>query len=52
MFTDVLNSPNARVAQLYVVARMLRRAEDGDHPNFAEPLIRHAHGLLASLRGS
>jgi hypothetical protein len=47
MFADALNSPTGRVAQLYVIARMLRRVDDGDYPDLAEPLIRHAHGLLA-----
>lgn len=48
MFADALNSPTGRVAQLYVVARMLRRVDDGDYPDLAEPLTRHACGLLAS----
>jgi hypothetical protein len=49
MFADALNSPTGRVAQLYVIARMLRRVDDGDYyPDLAEALTRHAHGLLAS----
>jgi len=48
MFADALNSPTGRVAQLDVIARMLRRVDDGDYPDLAEPLIRHAHGLLTS----
>lgn len=48
MFADALDSPDGRVAQLYVIARMLRRVDDGDHPCLAAPLIRYAHGLLES----
>ncbi|MGH3549985.1 MAG: hypothetical protein ACRDQU_18125 [Pseudonocardiaceae bacterium] len=36
------------VARLYVIARMLRRIDNGDYPDLAEPLARHAHGLLLS----
>jgi hypothetical protein len=48
MFADALNSPTGRAAQLSIVARMLRRVDDGDYPDLAEPLTRHARGLLAS----
>jgi hypothetical protein len=48
MFADALNSPAGRVSQLYVIARMLRRVDDGDYPDLAEPLTRRAHGLLAT----
>jgi aminoglycoside phosphotransferase (APT) family kinase protein len=48
MFADALTSPTGRAAQLYIVARMLRRVDDGDYPDLAEPLTRHARGLLAS----
>lgn len=48
IFADVLGGPTGRVAQLYVIARLLRRIDDGDYPDLAEPLLRHAHGLLAS----
>ncbi|MDQ2790972.1 MAG: aminoglycoside phosphotransferase [Pseudonocardiales bacterium] len=48
VFADALDTPTGRVAQLYVIARMLRRVDDGDYPDLAEPLARHAHGLLLS----
>lgn len=45
-FADVLDSPSGRVAQLYVVARLLRRIDGGDYPELAEPLAAHARTLL------
>jgi hypothetical protein len=45
-FADVLDTPGGRVAQLYVVARLLRRIDGGDHPELAEPLAAHAWTLL------
>lgn len=45
-FADVLDSPSGRVAQLYVVARLLRRIDGGDYPELAEPLTAHARTLL------
>ncbi|MPZ66451.1 MAG: aminoglycoside phosphotransferase [Pseudonocardiaceae bacterium] len=46
LFADVLDTPTGRVAQLYVVARLLRRVDGGDHPDLAAPLVRHAKNLL------
>ncbi len=48
LFADVLDTPTGRVAQLYVVARLLRRIDGGDYPELAEPLGRVASSLLAS----
>jgi len=48
LFTEVLDTPTGRVAQLYVVARLLGRADSGDHPDLAAPLMRHAENLLNS----
>lgn len=48
LFGDVLDSPTGQVAQLYVVARLLRRIDGGDHPELAEPLARHANSLLST----
>jgi hypothetical protein len=45
-FADVLDSSTGRVAQLYVVARLLRRIDGGDYPDLAGPLDRHARILL------
>ncbi|ALG06257.1 hypothetical protein [Kibdelosporangium phytohabitans] len=47
-FASVLDTPSGRVAQLYVVARLLRRIDGGDYPDLAEPLTHHAHALVAS----
>lgn len=47
LFTDLLSTPTGRVAQLYVIARLLRRIDGGDYPDLAEPLTRHAESLLA-----
>lgn len=46
MFADLLDSRTGRVAQLYVVARLLRRIDGGDYPELAEPLAAHARDLL------
>ncbi|WP_225978683.1 hypothetical protein [Gandjariella thermophila] len=45
-FADVLDTAAGRVAQLCVIARLLRRVEQGDHPDLGEPLRRHADSLL------
>jgi hypothetical protein len=45
-FTDVLDTPSGRVAQLYVIARLLRRIDGGDYPELAEPLQALAESLL------
>lgn len=46
VYADVLDTPAGRLAQLYVVARLLDRVDGGDHPDLAEPLARHAATLL------
>lgn len=48
VYADVLNTPAGRFAQLYVVARLLRRVDGGEYPDLAEPLERHARTLLDS----
>jgi hypothetical protein len=45
-FADALDTAAGRLAQLYVVARLLRRIDGGDYPDLAEPLARHADDLL------
>jgi len=50
LFADVLDTPTGRIAQLYVVTRLLRRIDAGDHPDLAEPLTRHAHAVLTTAR--
>ncbi|WP_020670148.1 phosphotransferase [Amycolatopsis nigrescens] len=39
-FTDVLDTPDGRRAQLAVAARLLHRASFGDHPELVDPLRR------------
>lgn len=46
LFADVLGTPTGRVAQLYVIARLLRRIDGGDYPELAAPLASHANTLL------
>jgi hypothetical protein len=43
---DLLDAPSGRVAQLYVVARLLRRVDGGDYPELARPLAKHARSLV------
>ncbi len=45
-FRDVLDSPSGAIAQLYAIARLLSRAEKGDHPDLAGQL-RHRATQLA-----
>lgn len=45
MFADVLNSPTGRVAQLYLIVRMLRRVDDGD-----SPALSRLAGIFSYLR--
>ncbi|WP_132110132.1 phosphotransferase [Actinocrispum wychmicini] len=45
-FADILDTSAGRLAQLYVVARLLRRTDRGDYPDLAEPLAAHARDLL------
>jgi hypothetical protein len=47
-FVDMLDTSAGRLAQLYVVARLMRRIDGGDYPDLAEPLAKHASILLAS----
>lgn len=46
LFADKLDSTPGRVAQMFVVARLLRRADGGDHPELREPLERHSAQLI------
>jgi len=46
LFADVLDTPTGRVAQLYVIARLLRRVDGGDYPELAEPLQALASSLV------
>jgi len=46
VFADVLESESGRLAQLYVVARLFRRMDKGDHPDLAGALSAHAETLL------
>jgi hypothetical protein len=48
-FHDVLNSPQGAMAQLYACARLLSRAERGDHPELAPLLRRHGEQLARAL---
>lgn len=44
-FADVLDTPDGRIAQRAVVARMLGRVAGGDYPDMEQPLRRHAASL-------
>ena len=48
-FARQLGTPTGRVAQLFVVARLLRRIDGGDFPDLAEPLHSQADALLGNL---
>lgn len=48
LFADLLGTPTGRVAQLYVIARLLDRIEGGDYPELAEPLAQQANALIGS----
>ncbi|WP_432747150.1 phosphotransferase [Streptomyces sp. JH002] len=48
-YFPVLDTPDGHRAQLYAAARLLRRAELGDHPQLVAPLHHHAARLLGSL---
>lgn len=48
-FADVLDSPDGIRVQLYVITRLLLRAERGDHPILVMPLHRHARTLLSRI---
>ncbi|MCP3800358.1 aminoglycoside phosphotransferase family protein [Allokutzneria sp. A3M-2-11 16] len=51
VFADILDSPTGHAAQLSVIARLLRRAEQGDHPDLINPL-RHRAATLLRISGS
>lgn len=46
VFSDVLETEAGRLAQLYVVSRLLHRIDKGDHPDLAAPLTAHAETLI------
>jgi len=46
LFADVLDTPTGRVAQLYVISRLMKRIDGGDHPDLAAPLAAHVKTLL------
>lgn len=46
LFAETLDTPAGRLAQLHVLARLLRRIDGGDYPDLAEPLHRHAINIL------
>jgi hypothetical protein len=46
LFADTLDTPTGRTAQLYVAARLLRRIDDGDYLDLAEPLNHHVNTFL------
>lgn len=48
-FADILDTPDGMRTQLYVIARLLLRAEGGDHPDLVIPLHRHARTLLSAI---
>ena len=43
---DLLDTEAGRLAQLYVVSRLLHRVDKGDHPDLAAPLAAHAEKLI------
>jgi hypothetical protein len=45
VFSDVLDTPAGRLAQIHVAARLLTRAEQ-DFPDLIDPLRRHVQPLL------
>ncbi|MFF2374843.1 aminoglycoside phosphotransferase [Streptomyces xiamenensis] len=45
----VLDTPDGHRAQLYVAARLLRRAKMGDHPHLSVPLQHHTRQIMAKL---
>lgn len=47
MFSDILNTRDGVIAQLYVITRLLRRIDHGDSLDLAGPLHRHAKKLLS-----
>ncbi|MEV0681682.1 aminoglycoside phosphotransferase [Actinosynnema sp. NPDC050436] len=46
VYADVLDTDAGRVAQLYIVARLLRRADGGEFADLIRPLEQHARTLL------
>lgn len=49
LFTETLDTPTGRIAQLSVLARLLARIDGGDYPDLAQPLHHHADTILADL---
>lgn len=47
-FVDVLDSPDGKIAQLYVISRYLKRVEIGDFHNLADELHKHAHKIMSA----
>lgn len=45
-FSDVLDSPDGIRAQLYIIARYLKRVEVGDFADYSDLLHRHARRLM------
>lgn len=48
-FRSVLSSPQGAIAQLYACARLLSRAERGDHPQLSPPLHHYGEQLARTL---
>lgn len=48
-FGDILSTPQGAIAQLYVCARLLARAERGDNPELAPKLHSHAERIRGAL---
>lgn len=46
LFADKLDTQSGRLAQLSAIARLLRRADSGDHPELREPLMKLGDALL------
>ncbi|WP_289851334.1 transposase [Actinoallomurus purpureus] len=47
-FADMLDTPEGTRTQLFVITRMLFRADRGDYDDLVIPLHRHARSLLAA----
>ena len=48
-FADILDTPAGIRAQLAAIARLLKRIDDGDHPDLAEPLRQRARMLSEQI---
>jgi hypothetical protein len=51
-FADQLDTYSGRIAQLTAITKLLRRVEDGDHLDLAQPLHQHSATVLRQLRQS